>query len=256
MHDCSPPVLLAGECHVWWARTTSAHLSLLSYLDTSERTRWASFHRCADRARYLTAHVLARLVLAAHLRVPPASIRFAADPCRRCGEPHGKPRVIGDTGMEVSITHSGTMAGIAAALRIPIGIDVEDLRRADHGSLAGAVLCNAEHTALARFTDCDRHRALLGYCTRKEALLKATGDGLTLPMRGLTVADPTQPPRLIAWEDRPDLAAGMRLYDLHPAAGHVASLAAVGADLAVREFWGDRLLRAAATTGEHTRTVL
>jgi 4'-phosphopantetheinyl transferase len=256
MPDCPRPVLLAGECHVWWASTTSARLSLLSYLDASERTRWASFHRCADRARYLTAHALARLVLAAHLHLPPASILFAADPCRRCGEPHGKPRVIGDAGMEVSITHSGTMAGIAAALCVPIGIDVEDLRRPDHGSLAGAALSDTEHATLAGFTDRERHRALLGYCTRKEALLKATGDGLTLPMHALTVAGPTQPPRLISWESRPDLASQMRLYDLHPAAGHVASLAAVGVDLAVREFWGDRLLQAAATTAEHPRTLL
>lgn len=245
-HMTSPPPALAGECHVWWASATSAHLSLLGYLDTNERTRWAELHRSEDRSRYLTAHVLARLVLATHLHLPPAAIRIGADRCHRCGKPHGKPRVIDDAGIEVSITHSGEVVGIATASSVPIGIDVEDLRRIDHGYLASAVLSKAEHTALSRLAVDERHRALLGYCTRKEALLKATGDGLTLPIRRLTLTNPTQPARLIAWGDRPELVGEMRLYDLCPRAGYVASLAVLGADLTVRELCGEQLLRAAA----------
>lgn len=148
--------------------------------------------------------------------------------------------------MEVSITHSGCMAGVAVSRSVPVGIDVEALQRTDHGSLASAVLSSLERVAFDELADTERHDALLRYCTRKEALLKATGDGLTMPMRGLTVADRTQPPRLVAWDSRPELVGLVRLHDLHPAPGHVASLAVIGADVTVRELWGDLLLELAA----------
>jgi 4'-phosphopantetheinyl transferase len=234
---------------VWWASTTSAHMGLLHYLDRRERARWATFRRCSDRARYLVAHALVRIVLAEHLGTSPAGILFGSDACRRCGEPHGKPHVLGDRRMEMSITHSGEMAGIAVGWSAPIGIDVEDLRRTDHGSLASAVLSSTERVAFGRIADAERHRSLLTYCTRKEALLKATGDGLTVPMRGLTVADPGRPARLVAWEDRPELTGRIRLHDLHPAAGHVASLAVIDADVTVTELWGDCLLDRAVAAG-------
>jgi 4'-phosphopantetheinyl transferase len=123
------------------------------------------------------------------------------------------------------------------------------LRRTDHGSLASAVLSSTERVAFGRIADAERHRSLLTYCTRKEALLKATGDGLTVPMRGLTVADPGRPARLVAWEDRPELTGRIRLHDLHPAAGHVASLAVIDADVTVTELWGDCLLDRAVAAG-------
>ena len=246
MHDGPPPALIHGECHVWWASTASAHVSLLHYLDRGERARWASFRRCSDRARYLVAHALVRIVLAEHLGNSPAGIRFGADACRRCGKPHGKPRVLGDTRMEMSITHSGEMAGVAVGWSVPLGIDVEDLQRTDHGSLASAALSSTERIVFAGLADAERHSSLLTYCTRKEALLKATGDGLTIPMRRLTVTGPRQTARLVTWEDRPELAGRIRLYDLHPKIGHVASLAVIGTDVAVRELWGDGLLDCAA----------
>lgn len=235
---------------MWWASTASAHTELLQYLDARERARWANFHRPADRARYLVAHAMVRIVVAQHLGTSPRSVRFGAHACVRCRKPHGKPRVLGRRPIEMSITHSGETAGIAVSLGVPVGIDVEDMRRPDRGQLAGAVLSKAERMVFADLADADRHRSLLIYCTRKEALLKATGDGLNIAMNRITLADPGRSARLIAWEDHPELTGQIRIYDLHPITEHTGSLAVIGADLTVTEFHGDHLLQRAAAESD------
>jgi 4'-phosphopantetheinyl transferase len=240
---------------VWWVSTASAHKELLRYLDRQERGRWASFHRPADRARYLVAHAMVRIVVAQHLGTSPRSVRFGADACVRCREPHGKPRVLGRRRIEMSITHSGETAGIAVSWGVPIGIDVEETRRPDRGQLASAVLSRAERIAFAGLADADRHRFVLIHCTRKEALLKATGDGLNIAMSRITLADSGQSARLLAWEDHPELTGQIRIHDLHPIAEHVGSLAVIGADLTVTEFHGDHLLQRAAVESACTSDV-
>ena len=84
--------------------------------------------------------------------------------------------------------------------------------------------------------------------TRKEALLKATGDGLAVAPATITVTPPDAPPALVAWTAAPPLASAAHLFDLDPGPGHVASLAVLGARLAVVERDGDGLLAASPPT--------
>ena len=85
---------------------------------------------------------------------------------------------------------------------------------------------------------------LLRYWTRKEALLKATGDGLAVDPATITVTPPEAPPALVAWSATPPLEADVHLFDLNPGPGHVASLAVLGPRLAVVERGADGLLAA------------
>ncbi|MCZ0971448.1 hypothetical protein O1L55_08100 [Streptomyces albulus] len=71
----------------------SADLGLLSLLDATERDRYRQFLREQPRALYLTAHALAREVIAAQYGVRPAALRFAAV-CKHCTGAHGKPRLV------------------------------------------------------------------------------------------------------------------------------------------------------------------
>ena len=87
------------------------------------------------------------------------------------------------------------------------------------------------------------------YWTRKEALLKATGDGLRVAPAALTVTPPDAPPALVAWEATAPLAAAAHLFDLSPGSGHVASLAVLGPRLGVVERDGDALLAALSSAG-------
>jgi len=245
------PPLRAGECQVWWASPVAGAAELLALLDAGERHRYARFLRDEDRARYLAAHALARLVLAGHLGVAAPALAFEAV-CRRCGAgDHGKPRL--DTaggGIEFSLSHSGARVVLAVARDAAVGVDVERLNaRRDFAALIPAVLSAAEQPSVAALPAAERAGAVLRYWTRKEALLKATGDGLSVAPAALTVTPPDAPPALVAWEAAPPLDAAAHLFDLSPGSGHVASLAILGPRLAVIERDGDGLLAAPSSAG-------
>ncbi|WP_460368450.1 4'-phosphopantetheinyl transferase family protein [Actinocorallia lasiicapitis] len=131
--------------------------------------------------------------------------------CEDCGRPHGRPR---HPGVHISVTHSGALAGIAVA-DVPVGLDVEQRDR--------PMTEVASHVLSPRERPGDLHV----YWTRKEALLKVTGDGLRVPMTDLTLSAPDEPPVLLDWAGRPGLAARIRLYDLDPAPGYAAALALI-----------------------------
>ena len=237
------PSLRTGECQVWWARPAAGHNELLSLLDAGEHARWSRFRRDEDRARYLAAHALARLVLAAHLGTAAAGLGFAAV-CRQCGgTDHGKPRLRRGN-IEFSLSHSGERVVLAVARDAALGVDVERLNaRRDIAAVIPEVLSAAEQHALAAVPAAEeRALALLRYWTRKEALLKATGDGLAVAPATITVTPPDAPPSLVAWAAALPLEVEAHLFDLNPGPGHVASLAVLGPRLAVVERDADRLL--------------
>ena len=88
-----------------------------------------------------------------------------------------------------------------------------------------------------------RARALgfLAYWTRKEAVVKATGRGLGMPLKAFAVSGPHEAPRLV-WAQDPALVEQVILHDLDPGPGHVASLAALGACSGVSACDGSGLL--------------
>ncbi len=218
----------AALCEVWWARPALAPRQLIELLDEPEQARHQRLSRVEDAQRHLAARALTRLVLGRHLGMAPTAVRLSAT-CRRCGRAHGTPRVVGEPGVELSVSHSGDRVAVAVATGPgghAVGVDVERLRRmADVEALADRVLSRTERPELAALPAPDRPAALLGYWTRKEALLKATGDGLTLPMAELTVSPPDQPPRLLSWAGAQAPRLPAWLHRLDPGAAHVAHLA-------------------------------
>jgi 4'-phosphopantetheinyl transferase len=236
MDRSAVPPLQVGECQVWWASPVAARAQLVDLLDDRERARWARFRWEPARGLYLAAHALARIVLAAHLGVPPHEVRFSTV-CRHCGGPHGKPRLRDQTAaIELSISHSGERVVLAVARSALVGVDVEHVVPQRVGSsLTRAVLSDPEQEVLAQLPATDRAAALLRYWTRKEALLKATGDGLAVSPASVTVTAPTEAPELISWTAQPPLDTPVHLDDLNPGIGHVACLAVLGRRLAVVE---------------------
>ena len=223
------PALPAHECHVWWASPALVSSHLVTLLDDFERFRFARFSRKSDRTLYLASHVLARRVLGAYAGQSPAEVRFSRR-CATCGGPHGKPHLqTSDPSIEFSISHSGDRVVMAAARNTSVGVDVELVAsRPGTESLAKEALSPSERQALAFLPGTRRLLGLLTYWTRKEALLKATGHGLTIPPSSLTTTGLGQPPQLLSWP--PVLRFGPRpqLYDLAPGAEHVACVALLG----------------------------
>jgi 4'-phosphopantetheinyl transferase len=215
-------------------------------LDVRERTRWAQFRRPQDRALYLTAHALARLAIAGPVGLAPREIRFSVT-CRRCGGPHGKPRVDGPEAVELSISHSGERAVVAVARDVAVGVDVEVVAMR-HPDVPRIALSPPERAVLDRLPEADRVPAFLRYWTRKEALLKATGDGLMVQLDQVTVSGPDEPPALLSWPGQ-SLPGVLHLVDLEPGPGYAASLASLGTALTVVERDASDLLASGAPHG-------
>lgn len=204
------------DCAIWWASPVPNDGRFLSLLDEPERGRHSAYRREIDQRRFLTGRVLAKTVLGARLGVAPESVVFDAT-CEDCGKPHGKPRL---PGVEFSISHSGDRVGLAVT-SAPVGLDVETGdRKADEGLISYA-LNETEQRAIKDLPDAERANAFLRYWTRKEALMKATGKGLRIPLRSITLDGAT----LVECTD-PALSPGTAwLADLAPGNGYHAAVA-------------------------------
>lgn len=220
-----PVAPTTGECQVWRLPMGSGHWDGFDVLDDEERERHKRFLRPADRDRYQAAHVGVRLLLGHYLDVPPARLKFSRH-CRHCGAGHGKPVVEWPaTTLDFSLTHSGDWVGLAVAAE-PVGLDVQELAEGtDVVALSDTVLAPAELRWWARQPAETARTAFFGYWARKEALLKATGHGLAVPMRTITLTPPDGPAQLVDWSgDRP-LDGPARLYDLEAGPGYAAAVA-------------------------------
>ena len=235
-----------GTADVWWARRQDASDRLAGLLDETERRRWAAYRRFEDRERFLVGCALAKAALARYTGRSPADVRFDRT-CGQCGEPHGKP-VIEGGGVEHSVAHSGDLVAVAVA-GAPVGVDVELLDGrsrplggdGDPDGLARLVLSAAEQAMLAAVPPAGRARAFLVAWTRKEAVTKATGDGMRAAFSEVVVAADAGPPRLVSWP-YPRSPREVSLLDLDVDAGYVAALAVIGRCEAVRARDGSALL--------------
>ncbi|WP_433499999.1 4'-phosphopantetheinyl transferase family protein [Sphaerimonospora sp. CA-214678] len=207
MNPAAPPVIARpgareGQVWVWWAGTDTAvtHRDLVAGLmNEAERDRYGAMRRLEARDRFAVGCALMRVASARHLGVAPAAVRIERD-CPDCGGPHGKPRIAGSGTPEISLTHAGAYVVCAVAWGGRVGVDVEDgARLVDCDLLAGKILGPEEAEVYGRLPERERPAALVTYWTRKEAVLKATGDGLRVPMRALTVSGPADRPRLLDW---------------------------------------------------------
>jgi 4'-phosphopantetheinyl transferase len=214
-------VVTRPTCDVWWATLSDVRPEHASLLNSVERQRRERYLRAEDRDRFTLGVAMTRLALGPLLGVPPAKVPLTRA-CRDCGEPHGPPVVAG--GPHLSVSHSGDRVALAMSAGGPVGIDVEECSRQLDSSIERHVLAPEESTG----PDApDGMGGIFMYWTRKEALVKATGDGLRAPMNEITVSPPSEPPRLLAWSGRADLVGRFSMYALDPGPGYAACLALI-----------------------------
>jgi len=208
---------------VWWARRQDASPRLAGLLDDVERERWTRYRLEPDRERFLVGCALAKTVAGLRDGRPPADVSLDRT-CAACGKPHGKPRVEGSD-LELSVSHSGDRIAVAAVRGVPAGVDVEQAGRPRRvADLERHVLSDRERAAV---TGGSRERDFLVAWTRKEAVTKATGDGLGVSFREVVLTPPGQPPAVLAWPypGPPELVS---LFDLDAGPGYLAALAVLG----------------------------
>jgi 4'-phosphopantetheinyl transferase len=217
------PALVPGVSHVWWARPEDVSPELDALLAPVDLQRRSRLRLDADRRRLTAAAAVVRLVVGAHAGIPPSAVEIDRS-CRGCGLPHGKPWVPALPDVHVSVSHSAGAAGVAVGRDGPVGLEVEVVGEYGMGeleSLAACVLAPEERAHLARLPEPSRPRAFTTYWTRKEAVVKATGDGIAC-VDHVVVSPPSSPPRMLRWPGR---ELPLSLHELHPPDGAVATLA-------------------------------
>lgn len=237
---------------MWWVDPAAAPDWCEKLLSEPERRRAESFHQTVPRRRFIAATALLKVTVAEWTGGHPLDVAVRRE-CPGCGGPHGRPEVVG-AALNVSLSHSGDRVAVALCADGPVGVDVEQVSDVDVETMLEFVLGDAERRAFGEVRGRPaRLRAFLRYWTRKESVLKATGDGLRIPMRHVTLGPPDEPPRLTGFTGRPELVGAACLTDLHPGPGYVGALTVLSAaPVRVRELDGadafataDELVRAA-----------
>ena len=173
-------------------------------LAPEEQARATRFGTERLRQRYIVGRATLRRLLGL------AMGRLPADVPLRCGR-RGRPELTIATTLDFNVSHAGDVALIGLARDTRIGVDIERAdRKVDVDRLARKVLAPEERTTLAALPLPERRLRFLQLWTCKEAMSKATADGLAAPFGRLHVAL-GEPPRLLAGP-APYIAPHWRLF--------------------------------------------
>ncbi|MFZ0136380.1 MAG: 4'-phosphopantetheinyl transferase superfamily protein [Candidatus Sulfotelmatobacter sp.] len=197
-------------------------------LSDDEAARAARFHFARDRQRYVAARALLRTILASYLETDAGSLRFSYSKKEKpsLGSAHA------GSDIRFNVTHSGGVALLAFTRRREIGVDVEQVRRDfDASAIARRYFSTQEQNQLADIPPEEKVEAFFRCWTRKEAYIKATGDGLSLPLSQFDVSLASLDKNALL-ATRPDgsEAGNWLLQEVPAGTGYVAAVCVRGRD--------------------------
>jgi 4'-phosphopantetheinyl transferase len=197
----SPPahlMLSKNDVHVWRAaldRPAEDVRRLARTLSADERTRVGQFRFERDRRRFVVGRGVLRAILGRYLGIEPGLVQFGYHPE---GKPY-LPQDWGAGGLRFNLAHSHGLGLYALARDREVGIDLERCSpKIDCEPIAGQFFSPREVRALQALPARERIKAFYACWTRKEAYLKARGEGLSLPLDGFDVSlAPGEPAALL-----------------------------------------------------------
>lgn len=195
--------------------------------DEHERADRYFMHR--DRRRFVAARGWLRAVLAGYVECEPSELQFTYGA-------RGKPVLAGnDARFQFNLAHSDEIAVCAVTRDRLAGIDVEKIRKMDDlEQIARRYFSRNEQADLLRLGEAERHLGFFNCWTRKEAYLKATGEGVTACLDQFQVTlIPGDRPALVNRDGMPEESSRWEFHDLKPAPGYASALAIEGIGLAL-----------------------
>lgn len=175
---------VALDLWLWRLDVAPAHRdALAAHLEPGERTRAAAYIRDLDRERFIVARGRMREILGGYVGLAPKDVVL------RPGS-HGKPGLgegPGGHGPSFNLAHAGGWAALVAGPHaLPLGIDIEPWREVEQ-SVAERFFSASEREALGQLEGATWTAGFFNAWTRKEALLKAEGAGLSRPLDSFDV---------------------------------------------------------------------
>jgi 4'-phosphopantetheinyl transferase len=218
-----------GVIHVWSVRLDppAAEVERLGRrLSADEWQRANRFRFDQHRRQYVVGRGALRKLLAGYLETDPERIQFGYGP-------RGKPFLAqpqSAAGLRFNLSNSHELAVVGLVMGPEIGVDVERLRSMpDCEKISERFFSASERQALRGVSALRKEEAFFNCWTRKEAYLKAVGEGLAAALDSFDVTlVPGDPPRMLSLEGDAERAARWSLYHLRPAGDYVAAVAVQG----------------------------
>jgi len=186
------PLPPPGEVHLWWTSlqvSCTARLHLERMLDVEERRRAQSFYFPHHRTSFVVAHATLRLLLGRYLSIAPQDVVFAYGV-------HGKPALaesLRAPRLRFNMSHSAGLACYAIGADGEVGVDVEQVRPVDVLDIAPQFFSATEVALLRSLPAEPRRQRFFLLWTALEAVLKATGGGLTMDPRQIGLESQSKP---------------------------------------------------------------
>ena len=229
---CPPPEMVtlgSEEVHVWCAMLdlpVSQVQSLLHTLAVDEQARAERFSFQKAREHFIVARWVLRAILGLYLNREPSLLHF-------CYNPYGKPALAeecdGDT-FRFNVSHSHGLALYAITRNREVGIDLERIRTNLAIKQIAQRFYSPQEAAMICALPADMQPEAFFSCwTRKEAYIKARGEGLSFPLDQFDVSSALgQPAALLSIKGYPQEASPWTIQELTPASGYAAALAVEG----------------------------
>lgn len=223
------PVLAHREVHVWRVSLDQG-LERVKELKTTlaqdELDRAARYKFDHHRSHFIVARGSLRTILGRYVRTHPSDIKFSYSS-------HGKPRILPTNVNETpsfNLSHSGGIALIALTLCDDIGVDVEYSKRSVRDrKIAERFFSNGEVKALEDVSGDLKKEAFFNCWTRKEAYIKAIGEGLSCSLDQFEVSlTPGEPAALLSVQGEPGASSRWWMVALRPEADYVAAVVVKG----------------------------
>jgi 4'-phosphopantetheinyl transferase len=217
------PELGTGVVHLWQRRlhTSAAEVAeCYELLSSDEQERALRFRVEQPRADFILTRGTLRMLVAQYIGITPRELRF------RC-ETHGKPALEGENSLCFNVSHTDGLALMAFVTRRQIGVDVENASKdVDAERLAKRFYSGTEQQALRHLSGHELRAAFFRCWTRKEAFIKAKGDGLFLPLDQFDVSIAAgDRDALLATRPDPIDAAGWKICDVPVGPEYAAAVA-------------------------------
>jgi 4'-phosphopantetheinyl transferase len=221
--------LARDEVHVWRASLEQPGArvgELRALLSPEEKGRAARFHFEKDRAHFVVARGVLRTLLGLYLGSRPAELNFTYSP-------FGKPALALDRPSAppilFNVSHSGGLALYAFTRGREVGVDVEQARADFAGEEIAARFFSAREVECLRAVGQDlRTEAFFNCWTRKEAYIKAIGEGLSRPLDSFAVSLTPGEPAALLYSANASEPSRWSFRELKPAPGYAAALAVEG----------------------------
>jgi len=237
-HVMYQPALQSGDVHVWRIALDGGHVGAsparLSALAPDERARAGCFRFPTDARRYVEGHVALRTILSGYLDIAPEAVAYAYGT-------YGKPEIadtLTPSRLRFNFAHSESLALLTVTWETALGVDIERLRpEIEHATIADRFFSSRERAMLRTVPEHERLSAFFRCWTRKEAYIKARGEGLATPLADFTVSlAPVEPLALLSVRDKPEEAAKWTICDLGAHPEYAAALALNGSRMSLAYF--------------------